>query len=483
MPRAKKSVVLELEKLCKALSATKFSDKVKVLQRQGGGPLIEDISDKQQSKKVTFFYYDESKNWEAVNLRGQIRFLSSVVAQFGMLEEGKPPLLPMHKIEGSDDVWALTLELPANLSVEYSYILEKKVGDEIQRERCSDSSNPELFPLFPQDPNPDSVFDLSPVPEDGAQKMQAIIAEERLKKYSIDEDGHITLIDNKYDPTKHEHERIFTVHFPRGYDGKTTYPMRLFLDGKWYLEASEVPAMFDHTPVINIMLEPKPQGTTSDTGKYLRTRTEKGQRPNDPANFDRNKEYEVEYISSFTRFLQEKFIPKVREEFNISEEAQKNTICGSSLSGFAAVYIGLCLPDFFGNVLTQSASLWKDSQLPCGQTFLDFVALNLEKLKKSCFCLEVGSHEFKEYFVEPNQRFAKSFSESGIPCKLTERPETLHCSPGWTKFLVEAVNILQEKRSELDVEEEQKKALLLRTDEHPHADKTLQEQQSGEQPR
>lgn len=454
----RQSISLELDNLCQELFKTKLVNKVELLRSQGGGPLVENISGDSDNKKVTFFYYDAAKDCKNVNLRSQIKLIPNlkIIDSSGKTttntDKPEPPIvLPMERI--SEKVWELTVELPRDLCVEYSFEREKKDGT---KERIADPINPQQFSYFPKDPNPDSVFDLSPTPKTNLQTRPAIKASE-LKRYSISGNGStatITQRDDNYYPMPNE--RIFTVHFPNNYDATQKYPMRLFLDGKWYLEQTDVPTMFDDDEsTINIMLEPKPTGTTAEAKEYRETRTHKGgpTRDKDPAEKDRENEYDDPNMPVFTKFLKETFVSSISKKFNISadpEDAKDNTICGSSLSGFAAGYVGLHCPEIFGNVLIQSAALWKGHELLLHE--LNSGALSAEQmsqLKKSYFHLEVGSLDSVEGQLIPNRKFADSLREHDIPRNLITRTAG-HCFPGWTRFLPEAVDTLRAERSELN---------------------------------
>lgn len=446
MPRIiqdKKSVDAALDKLCTELSKTNPGEAY-ALRRQGGGPLVEESDNHDsQFKKVTFYYYDEKEEGNPVYLQSQIGFLPKLKERFGTPKEF-PPLLPMQKMDGSN-IWAVTVEIPIELCTEYSFATVKVAGEIEWR---FDPLNPKLFSGFPNDPNPNSVFDLSPLPKIELQKMAKIKKEGRLKKFSIDAEGNIVERADNYYPKNNE--RIFTVHFPENCD-KTDLSMRLFLDGRWYLESLEVPTMFDDDKnTINIMLEPKPTVSTEEEAEiYFNTRTEKGSRPKDPAEKDREQEYKPENMHAFTKFLKEVFVPYVQKKFNISTEPSKNIICGSSLSGFAAAYVGLHCPEKFGNVLTQSATLADIDGNDLLLSELNSQTLPIQHLKQSCFHLEAGSLESNKWHLDPGRRLKNALREQGIQCEFIER-KAGHLPTGWSRHLPDAVTKLRSMRENLE---------------------------------
>ncbi len=59
----------------------------------------------------------------------------------------------------------------------------------------------------------------------------------------------------------------------------------------------------------------------------------------------------------FARFLSEELMPWAKEK-HISAARENTVVAGASFGGLASAFIGLKLPDLFGNVFSQSGSLW-----------------------------------------------------------------------------------------------------------------------------
>lgn len=437
MPRKKiENDQSKIDNLCEALKNTESSDKIWKLRSQKSCPLIEDIDGDPENKQVTFFYHDESKKCKNVEIRSQAGYLPTLIERFGKgilpdPKTQKPPKLPMKQVPNSD-VWTLTVKLPNTFCAPYYFEVQTENGVKDD----TDPLNPQRSYQSANDKHPTPFLDLSP-PDVKSQKtmnMNDIKKAGRLERWSVSDEGVLTKRSDVYTPEKNE--RMFTVHFPnpKQHNPKTTYPMRLFLDGKWYLEEAEVPAMLDDEPTINIMLEPKAIESNVDV--------------------DREQEYRPENNGKdFAKFLAKIFVPKVQEKFNnISKEARDITICGGSLGGFAATYTGLKYPEVFGNVLAQSAALWlfwpekEQERLPqeCLAQMLLEEKLDLKQLQKSCFHLE--SSQLDHPSIRSSNSHFDSFMNKKIPWSLTNTGYSAHHFVSWEKFLPNANCALQEMR-------------------------------------
>lgn len=528
-----------LKKLCEELSraGAEYSGMATKLREQGGGPLVEDIGGKPDSKnkKVTFFYYAEDKDCSEVNIRSQLGFLPNVMEQCKKGEEGWLPTIPMRKI--AEHVWEFTVdELPKEACFTYSF--DVKIGAGVKG--TFDPINPQIF--LDSFNNP-SVCDLSPP----TFSSQAALNENRIRKYAINSEGALRPLteieSNDYVPEKDE--RILTVHFPPGYnqDG-TKYPMRLFLDGGAYAQSMDVPSILDDGH-INIMLEPKrinvkapdedndrvkeyrpngydlflmsgvnnPPKISDEDHLYLYKDKERfyykiqGKNENqyleDAAiknllkdeKFDQPAENPIKCANkqvcdvvlketstrghthrpdeggdAFTKLLSTVLVPKMQNEFHVSELPENNTICGSSLSGYAATSIGLHHPEIFGNVLAQSSALWlfwpqERSNSGMGDSdsagtehltkeslqeiLLQDKKIDWESLKNSCFYLEVNQGDHPKSRIA-NTSFENTMRDMPVSCHLTKRDGNTHEGASWNKFLKKAADNLHEMASRRD---------------------------------
>lgn len=419
-------VINELERLGE-------TNKAQALKAQGSTPLIDAVDGNEAIKRVTFYYYDKTKEFVEVNLRSFLGYSESLLAMnFPMPAkpkgpyDGQPPAIPMQKL--SDSLWEFSVDLPAEeLTVAYKFEPRKTKEDKfIWGNQVADPFN-----------QYGSRLDL--LPREKPQQADSA----RLERYAIDDVGSIRELRSSQQP--YEGERAFTIHFPKNYSRDTAYPMRLFLDGTEYLSGDSAPALLDSSGAINIMLEPK---------MLIENRRLEG---SEQGYANRDAEYRPDRnIEAFSNWLADKAIPSMQQKFNIKEEPADVTIVGSSLSGFAACYIGLHHPEVFGNVLTQSAALWLAHEelstlLRNGSEKLDF-----NQLKQSCFHLEAGSLENHDSVAmegtipigAANSNFKRIMDERNILCELYTR-NAAHDMYAWQKYLPEACQQLGSMRDRL----------------------------------
>ncbi len=111
------------------------TDKAQALKAQGSTPLIEAVDGNEAIKRVTFYYYDKTKEFVEVNLRSFLGYSESLLAMnFPMPAkpkgpyDGEPPAIPMQK--RSDSLWEFSVELPAEeLTVSYKFEPRKTKED------------------------------------------------------------------------------------------------------------------------------------------------------------------------------------------------------------------------------------------------------------------------------------------------------------------------------------------------------------------
>ena len=97
---------------------------------------------------------------------------------------------------------------------------------------------------------------------------------------------------------------------------------------------------------------------------------------------------------SFSSFLSEELIPWVRDNYSVTTKSEETVIGGISLGALAATYAALRNSNLFGNVLSQSASYWWQSEWLTRQyEKSDKLSLN--------FYLNAGILEGRPYDDEP----------------------------------------------------------------------------------
>jgi enterochelin esterase-like enzyme len=69
------------------------------------------------------------------------------------------------------------------------------------------------------------------------------------------------------------------------------------------------------------------------------------------------------------RYARKELLPWVRQKYQVTKDPTKTVIAGSSYGGLAATCAGMWYPEYFGNILSQSASYWwkpdGDSEYEC----------------------------------------------------------------------------------------------------------------------
>ena len=429
LTEGKKVVAKQSDGAAATLSTARLQELAAKIREQKSCPVVEDIEGDPKNKRVTFFYDDKGEKCEAVNVCSRSfasplidrKEVSTSLGQKKLRVMTELPKLPMQRIENTS-VWVLTLELPTDAV--FSYCISTKPGV-----YTADSLNRQALGFPPQA----SVFDLSPTPEINPRRIAEVKAgierDLRLARYSISDQGDLTLRDDEYKPQ--ENERMLTVHFPQGYDQTKTYPMRLFLDGGWHRRA-EIPEILDDAGAINIMLEPKAIAANASSNR------------DQQENADRDQEYLPDKgLAVFAKLLSHTFIPKLQEKFHGSTAACDTTIWGSSLSGYAAMYIGLHYPEVFGNVITQSAALWLDQN-----NLLTLLQSNPAQFRNSRVYSEVSYLDHPKIF-KFNHIFDETMKKVGLGDEFHRLVENYgeHHPAAWQKFFVRCVHALDALRA------------------------------------
>ncbi len=124
---------------------------------------------------------------------------------------------------------------------------------------------------------------------------------------------------------------------------------------------------------------------------------------------------ELSCDDTFGDMIVKELLPLIRNNYNISSQADEAIIGGLSLGGLTASYLGLKHSEVFGNVLSQSGSYWykpKDYdgyELDCWIS-TEFKAIDKSPLK---FYLNVGVLEHKEGMIGTNNILKDVLIEKG----------------------------------------------------------------------
>jgi enterochelin esterase-like enzyme len=72
----------------------------------------------------------------------------------------------------------------------------------------------------------------------------------------------------------------------------------------------------------------------------------------------RSRDDEMPCNARFADFLASEAVPWVRDNYNVTKDANRIIVAGSSYGGLAATFAGFRHPEVFGNVISQSGSFW-----------------------------------------------------------------------------------------------------------------------------
>jgi enterochelin esterase family protein len=196
-------------------------------------------------------------------------------------------------------------------------------------------------------------------------------------------------------------ERRIWVYTPPGYkSGGRAYPMLLAFDGGASLTVKPIHRILDNLladgrvrPMIAVFVDnPTPS---------------------------RNEE--LLCSEAFARFTETELIPWVRGRYAVSQDPSDGYVTGHSAGGMAAMWIGLRLPNLFGVVISQSASLWwgpgwdwqkvERSQRSTPGWLID----EYERAPKQPLRIwqEIGLMEGAEEMIEPNRRMKAVLEAKG----------------------------------------------------------------------
>jgi enterochelin esterase family protein len=228
----------------------------------------------------------------------------------------------------------------------------------------------------------------------------------------------VVLFDSVY-----RRERRLWVYTPPGYVAKAHAPYDLIVafDGNEYREAVPLPMILD---------------TLRAAGRapaFIAVMIDNGtDRLGDLANQPK-----------FAQFLGRQLMPWVRRSYNVTRDARRTIVTGSSAGGLAAAYVALQRPDLFGNVLAQSGAFWRGDVGSNGAPFETLTAKYARTPKQDLrFAIDVGTKETGRVvggegpvFIDAVRRMRDALRGRGYPVTYTEVPEGVHAPATWSARL------------------------------------------------
>jgi enterochelin esterase-like enzyme len=140
-------------------------------------------------------------------------------------------------------------------------------------------------------------------------------------------------------------------------------------------------------------------------------------------------------------------VPWVRQGWNVTRDAHRVIVTGSSAGGLAAAYVAFARPDLFGNVWSQSGAFWRGAEGSNGPPW-EWLTREVQAAprKDIRFYLDVGELEDHATlggsgpnFRDSNRRFRDALKAKGYEVTYTEVPGGNHAERWWRVRLPDGI--------------------------------------------
>jgi len=286
---------------------------------QSGTPVVEPIDKDDRYTLVTFLWRGGPSTRNVV-----------VLGSFA-----KPPFADyvMKRIE-STDVWYLTTRLPRGARFAYGFAPNGPLlfeGPRAALQFASAQGDP-LNPRRWACPDEASRYECQSAAELPDAPPQPWIVKDPGAAAGVVERHQFT-------SERLKNERQIAVYTPPGYQRSgTAAALLIVFDAASYLNLVPSPIILD-----NLIAASKIPPTVAVFVANPSQETRSRELPPNPL---------------FADFLRYELVPWVRDRYNVTADAKRTVVAGSSFGGIAAMYAGLRHPDVFGNVLCQSGAFW-----------------------------------------------------------------------------------------------------------------------------
>jgi enterochelin esterase family protein len=288
---------------------------------QGKGPLVEPVQGDARSSWVTFLWRGNDKT-RRVSVNGGLPTV-----------DGKKWLTRL----ADTDVWYRTEKILNDARFAYFFAINGPVKLPPSNDRAALAQFMEQCPARSDPLNPNTLILQGMIPA-SLLELPAAPAQPWVKPLEGVPKG--TLKEHRLKSKSLKDERAVTVYTPANYDPKgEKHGLLVLFDGAFYQDDEMIPGP---TILDNLIARKKIQPLVVVLVKH-----ELGTRNKD-----------LMCSEPFAAFLVNELVPWVRAEYRVSEEPARTIVGGLSLGGLMASYCGLCHPDVFGNVLSQSGSYW-----------------------------------------------------------------------------------------------------------------------------
>jgi enterochelin esterase family protein len=361
---------------------------------QDKGPLVEPVKGDAHSSWVTFLWRGNDKT-RRVSVTGGLPTL-----------DGEKWLTRL----ADTDVWYRTEKLPNDARFTYHFVINRPVKLPRPNDPAALAKFREQCPARPDPLNPNTVIMQWVFPASLLELSEAS-AQPWVKPLEGVPKG--TLKEHKIKSKSLKDERAVTVYTPASYDPKgEKHGLLVLFDGAFYQDDEMIPGP---TILDNLIARKKIQPLVAVFVKHeMKTRNK-----------------DLMCSDAFATFLVNELVPWVRAEYRVSEEPARTIVGGLSLGGLMASYCGLRHPDVFGNVLSQSGSLWwypggleqDDRDLPVaepGWLTREYLTAPRREVR---FYVEIGRFEQGRGFanaVAENRRFRDVLKAKGYSVQYSE---------------------------------------------------------------
>lgn len=334
--------------------------------KEKGTPIIEELENDAENNLVTFIYKGDKEDKSVLFVPdiGLDRFKDNY-KDFKMQRIMKT------------DLWYITYEVRNNLRFVYYFSPNDTLDDNWNDRFCNRVIYDRLSKrvMIFKDENG----------EEDSKSSYVIMPKSSEDIWSKKIDGVPTgnIEEYKFKSKKLENGRRIRVYTPYGYDKKgKPYGFIVLTDGNDYIEVLSAVETLNNLiaskkipPIVAIFIDSKEE----TRGKELKC--------ND----------------SFCEIITKELISWVRQNYNISDNPEEAIICGLSLGGLTAAYLGLNHSDIFGNVLSQSGYYWYNSEdfVPNEDCWMSTKFKEVNKLPLK-FYFDIGVLETKYKIIDTN---------------------------------------------------------------------------------
>ena len=262
---------------------------------------------------------------------------------------------------------------------------------------------PAQAPQQPAAPSPTVASRLAPPLDIAAGRLETIV-----------------MFDSAY-----KRDRRLWVYTPPGYvaQGHAAYDLMLAFDGDEYRDSLPLPMILD--TLLARRRAPAFVAVLIDNGNSV---ARLGDLANQP---------------KFSQFLGRQLVPWVRRNYNVTRDARRTIVTGSSAGGLAAAYVALKRPDLFGNVLAQSGAFWRGDEGSNTGPFETLTARYATTPRQDIrFVLDVGATERANVlggagpvFIDAAGRMRDALRGRGYDVTYTEVPGGIHAPATWRQRL------------------------------------------------